>query len=796
MPLSWYALKLGASLQPFMSNQNFAPFMSIVRSLRVGLLCPIGWALAFGTSYAQTTLLVPATRLSERVETSNVDSPVTHLSADQLTGVQDGELTLTGQAQLRRSGTVLKADTMVYDARTDVAKATGQVQINQAGNVVQGSELSLHMAQFRGYMLSPSYRIVQTGATGDGDRMDFQDQKHSTITNATYSTCRRVPGMEWLPDWVLRATRIEMDSEQDVGYAQGAVLRFKDIPLLALPSISFPLGNGRKTGFLSPSYSTDSLSGFELTTPFYWNISPDTDATVYPSLSTKRGLNMGLEWRYLTPNYGGQIRTDVMPNDRLRDDSRWGLATQHQQQVTTAYGKLELQLNINRVSDDNYWRDFPRASGLLAQRLLPNEGVVNWSDGYWSGGLKVSKWQVLQDASAPIVPPYDRLPQLNFAFTRSAWAGWNLRAETQLTRFQADANLTGQANGTRTLAMGEVSRPMNSPGFFVTPRLSLVATDYRFDTALGSGERRANLAIPTFSLDSGLVFDRPVKWFGREFLQTLEPRAFYVYTPYRDQSQLPNYDSAERDFNFSSLFTQNRYSGYSRIADSNLITLGVTSKLHDALTGGELARVGIAQRFRFAEQKVVLPGGTPESTRLSDLLLGGSVNIDPQWSAELAQQLDPANFKSTRATLGVQYSPDTYQVLNAAYRYQKDTSEQVEVSWQWPVSQMFRGIAGTKPTGESRWYSVGRLNFSVTDRKLVDSVIGFEYDAGCWVSRLVVENQTRSDATSNKRVLLQLDLLGFASLGSGTLSTLRKAIPRYQSMSQAATGYSRYSQYE
>lgn len=764
--------------------------------------------LAFGTSLvgAQVptggsdplVVLTPARQLQETLPKEAEKNGATYLTGDSVSGKPDEVVMVKGNAELRRPGTVIRAESVQYTQNTDKASATGGVRLNRLGNVYEGSQLEMKVDSFEGYFLNPQFQLLKNQAVGDAERVDFLDDKRSVIKNARYSTCRRVPGLEWLPDWLLKATRLEMDTEEDVGIAEGAVLRFKDIPILALPTMSFPLSSRRKTGMLPPTFATDSLNGFELTTPFYWNIAPNRDATLYPTVSTKRGINLGAEFRYLEPSYGGQVRFDVMPNDKLRDKSdRWGLSTQHQQRIDTPYGALGLNLSLNRVSDDNYWRDFPRAYGSLTQRLLPSDASLNWSSGAWSMDVRTSKWQTLQDASAPIVPPYDRLPQWTLNYNKSNLAGFDLSAETQVTHFKADSTLTGQANGTRSVLNAQISRPFKLPGFFFTPKVAGFAADYKFDTALSDGRTRANVALGTFSLDTGLVFDRDAQFFGRNFVQTLEPRAFYVYTPYKDQSLLPNYDSSARDFNFAALFTENPYSGYSRVADNNLLTLGLSSKLLDPVTGAEVVRLGMAQRLRFAVQNVTLPGGVAASDRLSDLLLGATVNWDPKWSVDTTHQISPTDFRSTRATVGLRYTPGSFKVLNAAYRYQKDNSEQFEMSWQWPLDQLLGGndVEG-RGAADGRWYSMGRMNYSLPDKKLVDSVIGFEYDAGCWVGRAVLENVTRSDATTNKRILFQIDLIGFASLGQSTLKTLRTNIPRYQSLRETVETPGRFSNFD
>ena len=210
------------------------------------------------------------------------------------------------------------------------------------------------------------------------------------------------------------------------------------------------------------------------------------------------------------------------------------------------------------------------------------------------------------------------------------------------------------------------------------PATSLTRPYYGADTA--------SRVVPTFSLDSGLVFERETSYFGRGFTQTLEPRAFYVKTPYRDQSLLPNYDSGANDFNFATIYTENAFVGNDRISDSDLLTLGVSTRLLDPATGAEVARFGIAQRLRFQDQNVTLPSGTAVTSRFSDVLLGASVTWDPKWSTDATVQFNPKTGESQRSTIGVRYNPGAYRTVTAAYRYQRDVSEQLDVGWQWPLN--------------------------------------------------------------------------------------------------------------
>ena len=739
--------------------------------------------------------------LQEAIPASVLQAPLTFVYGDSISGRPDIETKIEGHAELRRAGTVIRADRLEYDALTDKATATGNVRLNRLGDVYEGTLLDLKVDSFSGFFNQPRYKFIKNEGQGEGERIDFIDDKHSIIQNASYSTCRRYPGPDWMPDWILKAASISIDNEEDVGQATDASLRFMALSV-PLPSISFPLSSKRKSGWLPPTYATDNINGVELSAPYYVNIAPNRDATIFPSVSSKRGLNIGGEFRYLESNYNGQLRADVMPSDPLRDgNNRWGVAGQHLMRYDTGLGSVGLNLNVNRVSDDNYWRDFPRATTSLTQRLLATDAALTLDSENVSVGLRLSKWQTLKDTAAPIIPPFDRLPQLTARYTKNNLAGFDFSVSGDVTRFASDSSLTLQPNANRAILLAQLSRPWISPGWFFTPKLQLNASKYQFDAPLSSGVSSANRTVPTFSLDSGLLFERDTNIFGRAVTQTLEPRVFYVYAPFRDQSLLPVYDTSANDFNFASIYSENPYSGGDRIADNNLLTLGATSRFLDPSTGAELARFAVAQRLRFQDQRVTLPGASPVTDRFSDLLIGASVNVSPTWSVDTTQQYNPDTSSVIRSTIGTRYSPSNYRVVNLAYRLQKGSSEQVDLGWQWPLNDLWgdRGqdLGAGRGQGEGRWYSVGRLNFSVTDRKLVDSVFGFEYDAGCWLGRVVVENLARSDAASNKRALFQLELVGFARLGgAGTLSTLKNNIPRYQYLREQVTPPSRFSSYD
>lgn len=731
------------------------------------------------------------------------------VDGDRISGRPDLETVIEGNASLRRGDTVIHADRLEYYQPEDLAKASGNVRINQAGNVYEGPQLELKLETFEGFFNKVRYRFLASGGEGEAERVDFVDSNVSIARQGTYTTCRREDYPGWMPAWLLSAATLTTDTEENVGVATDARLSFMGISTPPFPSLSFPLSNDRKSGFLPPTIGIGSVNGVDISTPYYWNIAPNRDATFYPEVMSKRGVNLGTEFRYLEKDYSGDIRVDYMPTDSLRNRKRWGIWTNHSQTFDPkplGLDSLTASLRFNRVSDDDYWRDFTRTP-TLTTRLLANDASLNWTKGDWNGVVRTLKYQTLQYDLSPIVPPYDRLPQITANYNKYDWNGFDFSFNADYSRFRGDPSLQKQPDGERVYALGSLSRPFLTPGTFVIPKIQLHTTSYQFDAPLSNGASSASRTVPTFSLDSGMIFERDANFFGRAFRQTLEPRAFYVYTPYRDQSLLPNYDSAANDFNFATVYTENAFSGNDRISDSNTLTTGVTSRLIDPESGAEAARFGIAQRLRFKDQRVTLPGGTPVTDRVSDLLLGAQINWTPQWSVDGTVQYNPDDHKSTRTALSARYNPGPYRNISAAYRYQANTTptsndgnKSLDVSWQWPINDLWgdkgKDLGPGRGQGGGRWYAVGRLNYSLQDRKLTDGVLGFEYDGCCWIGRVVLERLTTGQATANTRIMFQIEFVGFASIGSSPMRTLTQNIQRYQPLRQPFPAPSRFTNYD
>ena len=717
------------------------------------------------------------------------------IQADRVRSQPDLEAVAEGNVEFRRGGTVIRADRLAYDTPQDLASAQGRVRVSRAGATYTGPELQLRVQRFEGYFLNPVFEFPLLGAGGNAQRIDFFDSARSRATQAEYTSCPREGPDE--PAWLLRTDSVRLDFERNEGIAEGAVLRFLGVPILALPSLSFPLSDARKSGWLPPSISTDSRSGIELSMPWYWNIAPNRDATLTPRVISRRGLGIDTEFRYLEPRLEGSVALDWLPNDRVTGRSREALRWTHQGSLLDS---LRYSAQVVRVSDNDWWKDFPNAGRSLTARLLPTRLALEQPFYLGRAGeglvyLRAAQWQVLQGSDALVVAPYERSPQLG-ARLGGQGRGWVYVAEAEYNRFtlpQGAAARAGRDRGERVHLLGSLSHPLRETGWWVVPRLSVNAASYGVGGTANGLTPRASRVIPTASLDAGFELERQTSFFGREVQQTLEPRLLYVRTPFRAQAQLPNYDAAAKDFNFVSIYSDNQFSGVDRVNDAHQITAGVTTRFVDSASGAEALRLGLVQRVLLRSQRITAqadgtPDGAPLEQRFSDALLLGSTSLLPDWTLDAAVQYNTDLKRSVRSIIGVRHSPGPLRTLSATYRLARGLNEQVELGWQWPV---YGGKSDSKGSACSgAWYSVGRVNYSIKDSRVTDSVLGLEYDAGCWIGRFVSERLSTGRSEARTRLMLQLELVGLSRIGSNPLKVLKDNIPGYRLLREERRGAS------
>lgn len=688
------------------------------------------------------------------------NAPVT-ISAERMSGRPDRELHFEQKVEIVRGTTTIDADQATYRIVEDEVSASGNIKMQRLGDHYTGDELQLRIESGIGFVTQPTYRLQRNNAQGTAERIDFPVEDQAVITDGTYSTCESPD-----PDWYLKSALLKLDKTRDTGYASNTVVYFKGVPILGTPAMSFPLSDARKSGVLPPTIGTTNKGGLEVTVPYYFNIAPNRDLTLYPKIIARRGFQLGAEGRYLGQTYSGETRAEVLWNDKETNTNRYALSSTHVQAFAPGWA---FGWNLNTASDDNYPSDFARTITAGAQRLMLRDVNLSYGQSFWSASIRASNYQVLQDPAAPIGKPYDRLPQFTLHAERQDVKGWDWAADLDATRFAHPTSVTGN----RFVANPKFSYPIIRPGYFVTPRMSVHASHYALDRQAAGLPQTLSRVLPTVSLDSGLVFERDTAFFGSQATQTLEPRLFYVYTPYRDQNQFPIFDSGVADFSYPQLFSENRFIGHDRISDANQVTAALVSRYIEP-SGAERARFAIGQRYHFNDQKVSFPGVLSSQSK-SDLLLSATGRISQQLSAEMNMQYSQSLRTMIRSNYGARWQPAPMRVLNLQYR--RDVAalptplEQLDVSVQWPLAQ--------------RWYGVGRVNYSIRDSKPAESLLGVEYKADCWVFRAVAQRTPTATQSATTGFFLQLELNGLSRLGSNPLDALRSSIPGYQMINQS-----------
>jgi LPS-assembly protein len=745
------------------------------RTLTFALLCALLTELA-GAQDADSLRLKLEKQLRLAPSRPERDS-AKFLEADRIVGEPGKNVVATGNVTLRQRGATIRADRVDYHAEDQTAIATGGVRLERGGDTATGPRLNYHLDDDTGEMDTPVFEFPKradrrVAARGQAQRALLEENHKSRLFQAEYTSC---PAPR--DDWFLRVRELEIDGTRNIGTAYSTTVYFLGVPILYSPWLSFPLDNERKSGFLAPTFGTSGKSGFEASLPYYWNIAPNMDATLTPKIFTKRGVQLGSEFRYLEPKFSGQFDTEFLPHDRIAERDRSFLGWRHSQQLWKGWS---FGLNAQKVSDDNYFRDLSTRIAATSQTNLPRDAVLAYGDENWAFSARALSYQTLQDPLGPPVPiPYRILPQLLMAGSRQNVYGLDWQYSGEISNFRHPTFVNGQ----RFIAYPSVALPLRRSYGYVMPKFGYHFTRYNVDQN-SEGVLDASRGIPIASLDSGLFFDRSIRFGPRDFQQTLEPRLYYLNVPYRDQSRMPNFTTAESDFNFAQIFTENRFVGGDRIGDANQLTLGMTSRLIESATGLERFTASLGQVYYFRPPRVTLGTEPARDVKSSDILFAASSQMSPSVTLEAGWQYTPNLARSEKLTLAAHYMPVPGSIINAAYRYARasldpriDPSaragiEQVDLSTQWPITANLSGVA--------RW------NWSTRERKLLEGLAGFEYNAGCWQVRAVAHRFITATQQYSTSFQIQLELSGLSRIGINPLETLRQNIAGYRRSDEIA----------
>ena len=725
--------------------------------------------------------------------TSTSDS-ISFVSADRIEGNPEDQLHLYGNAEIRRAGAVLKGDRITYTQATDEVEADGHARLSRLGASFSGPSMRFKITPRTGDMSNAEYEYAPRNIRGCAKNIRFVSGDTTTFEDAKVTTCKRDDEA-----WFIQMNRLEIDEYDQTASGSGAVLNFMGLPILGAPWFAFPLGRERRSGLLVPTYGMSSTRGLDLTIPYYFNIAPNYDMTLTPRIMSKRGIMLDTEARLLYNDFSTTINYSYLPDDKATNDNRSSMRIESEYR----HDRLNASINYNRVSDDDFITDFSGNIRESSESILPQEYSVRYDETYWNASVSVMKNQALHISGINYYRPYERVPQILFTGYNGDYHGFELKSTVEATRFKSP----NMINGDRFVFEQNVSYPIRGAGWFVIPKGTFLGTWYQLSD-LNDQERRQftdknpQRTLPMFSLDSGLIFERDTSWFGRAAYQTLEPRVYYAWVPYRNQDKLPVFDTSIADLNFATLFSENIFSGYDRVSESNQLTTVLTTRYFDQSNGLELFRASIGQRRYFDNQRVTFYTPTPDSyvtqtprneNVRSDLLASVGARLTKGLTANVSGQYSSADHRFVKVNAGIRWQPKPMSLIGLYYRYNyahskdfgaydNDYIKQVDLAVQWPLTE--------------RLFGIFRYNYSLLQKKPIEMIAGVEYMHDCWTLRFATQRYTTASNSEESNFFLQLELNGLGSIGTSPLSELKRNIKGYQTTTQVPDKIGQYDYYE
>ena len=709
--------------------------------------------------YNNATGIPAAASATTAIEGFNPQDPV-EASADNVVA-EDDIITLTGNSEISYQDRTLSAENAQYNRSTGEVEVNGEIEYASNGIRLSSQDARINLGETTFSTGQSEYEINAGSdlATGAASNISRTADGRFRLKNATYSTCP--PGDN---SWFIKADDIVLDTEEGVGTAKDIVLRFKGVPLLAVPWFSFPIGPNRKTGFLAPSIARNESTGLELRIPWYWNIRPNLDATITPRITTRRGVQLQQEWRYLNQQGIWRLDSEFLVDNEEPDgeDLRRFTRIRHR----GAFGqRWTTELDASEVSDDEYFQDLGDSLQVASVSHLERRGDLRYSDDTYSFLARVQSFQTIDSTIADDDLPYRKVPQLRF---NADWPTYRFGLEADLDAELVYFDRSASVTGTRFDIEPSLSLPIIRTAWYVNPRITSRFTRYDLDNVADGSPSVIERFLPTASVDAGLFFDRPVNRRGK--IQTLEPRIFFLRVPFEEQEDIPLFDSLPLDFNFAQLFRENSFSGSDRVTDANQVSLALTTRLIDGQNGREQFLASIGQIFFFDDRRVTVDGEV-DTSDVSDFVAEIEADLDNNWTWRSSLQWDPDESRTVRSTTLLSFRPGEDKILNLGHRRVSTGSsaetEQLDISLIWPVFD--------------RWKVAARWNYSLAEDTSIESLVGFEYDDCCWSFRFAARRFISDDGLDHDtNFFLQLVLKGLGPLGENIGALLEASILGYE----------------
>nr|WP_241093424.1 LPS-assembly protein LptD [Xanthomonas sp.] len=700
------------------------------------------------------------------------DQQPTDIEGDQLSGTTTTP-NYQGNVALKRGDQFLGTDNLRFDTETGNYIAEGHVRYQDSSIRMVAERAEGNQDTDTHKITDIRYQLIDRRGNGKADSVDLQGAL-GQMHRSTYTTCdpsQRV--------WELHAPEIDVDNDEGFGTARNAILKIGNVPVLYAPWFKFPIDDRRSSGFLFPAVGFSGRNGFDYMQPYYLNLAPNYDATLYPRYMSDRGFMLGSEFRYLYDGGKGELEAAYLPSDKLRDKDRGKFEYIGYHNIDSHW---QARASIAWVSDERYTEDFSnRLLGTSISNLQSTIGVYGTGEN-WTGGLMADRWQLTDYTLTEASLPYNRQPRAFVNWDRSFGNWFEAGVYAEAVRFVHDdvhqkdvenertGEVTEMPGGSRLDLKPYISMPLAGAAWFFNPTLAWRYTAYQLEDDLADtlgGDTSPSRSLPIATVDTGLYFDRDTRFGDTNYLQTLEPRLFYLYTPYRNQDDLPIFDTREFTFSWGQLFRDSRYTGADRQNDANQLTLALSSRLLRQNDGKEKLSVSLGQILYFTDSRVSLPGSdTSIEQGKSAWIADANYMINDRWTIGTTYQWDPKYRRKDLASFRTRYLLPGDGIVNLSYRFRRDLLEQADLSFLYPIN----------PT----WSVVGRHYYSIEDKKSLETIAGVQWDSCCLAVRALARRYVRNrEGDLDTAFQVEFVLKGLSSLGQDTDRVLRRAILGY-----------------
>ncbi len=676
-----------------------------------------------------------------------------NLESDYSQSIDDEILFFSGNVKVERGQQKLWAGALTYDDVSQTINAWGDVIYEEEGFIFASDSGFLDLENDKARLRNTRFILSTIPARGVTLRSRFESESLSRHQRVAYTTCP--PGNE---DWVLHAKDLKINREVGTAFAHHAWLEFKGVPVLYSPVFGYPIDDRRMTGFLTPSFGRSEINGIDFSIPYYWNLAPNYDLTITPRILSRRGFMLGTEFRYLFKQTRGRFAFEILPYDAVKNATRGQLAFLNQTRFNPYWSS---HVDIRYVSDKHYINDLGNTLSIASNRHMRSEARIDYRQGGWHFLAKAENWQTIDPNISKKDRPYRRLPQLKLQYNKNLTPWSQFKWDSEFVFFHHQNRLKGQ----RLDFQPSLSFPWRTAATFVIPKISVQHTRYWLLDPFEDGKKRNTLArtIPIASVDSGIFLEK--SW-GNQYLQTLEPRVFYLFIPRQNQEDIPIFDTTTYDFNFSQLFRDNRFSGRDRRGDANQFSVALTSRFLESETGRERLRASIGQIYYLRDRRVTLPDNKPDTRRSSNII--GELDWLPWDTVSLRSgaQWNPQKNQFDRGEALLQYKDTEDYILNLSYRFRRDRLRNIDGSFRWLV---YKNL-----------HMVGRWQYSLRDNITLESFLGAELESCCWRLRLIGRHYIRDiRRSSDNAIFAQLELKGLATLGKRVDRFLERNIRGY-----------------